>query len=269
MSTPPLHLLGSARSPFLEQEHIGSSAIHRSLWCHRQRIGQRNGKSAFACALPEGLVHFWWLSISCSCWGIRSRMLLKSTGWWLLNTRSKCGTKTAMILLPLDARDPSGSHIAMLTDFLWCAVPPPVRIRMFSHASRGFTRVSWMCEHILLCHPSPMRTKKNEFRHQTKKKAIDRELQNPTWLTIYYTQYIIIPLGYWSLGHFLLLILSYFLYDMPPQTPLSFFTGTHPNNWHFPCPVGILTRRLITHRNTHKQAHFMEIIYTSPTPSII
>ena len=128
---------------------------------------------------------------------------------------------------------------------------------------------SWMCEHILLCHPSPMRTKKNEFRHQTKKKAIDRELQNPTWLTIYYTQYIIIPLGYWSLGHFLLLILSYFLYDMPPQTPLSFFTGTHPNNWHFPCPVGILTRRLITHRNTHKQAHFMEIIYTSPTPSII
>jgi hypothetical protein len=25
-----------------------------------------------------------------------------------------------------------------------------------------------------------MRTKKNEFRHQTKKKAINRELQNPT-----------------------------------------------------------------------------------------
>jgi hypothetical protein len=54
----------------------------------------------------------------------------------------------------------------------------------------------------LFCHPSPMRTKKNEFRHQTKKKAINRELQNPTWLTIYYTQYIIIPLVYWSLGHF-------------------------------------------------------------------
>jgi hypothetical protein len=32
----------------------------------------------------------------------------------------------------------------------------------------------------LFCHPSPMRTKKNEFRHQTKKKAINRELQNPT-----------------------------------------------------------------------------------------
>ena len=94
---------------------------------------------------------------------MRSRTV-SSTGLWLLRTLWKCRLKTDMFSFALEVRSPLSSFMAMLMLVLWCAVLPPARRLIFSHARRGLKRMLCMLEHIPLYQRALARSTRSRLR---------------------------------------------------------------------------------------------------------